>query len=87
MITQVFLDMLRDLLHGVIVSLPPLPPELSTAIGQMESSAGSLGASIARTGEIIPWGTLGTIASIWLALVGFWAVVLVVRFVLWAFGR
>lgn len=87
MLIQIVLDMLAELIAFIVQSIPPMPPEISQMLAEVAGGAGFLGERISILGVVVPWGTATTILAVWVSLLGFWAIVLGVRFVLWVLGR
>lgn len=87
MIVQALLDLVGSIMANIINSIPPLAPEVSEALAQVTGSAGYVAALVAKMGIVVPWAQIGAAVSIWVSVLGFWATVLGVRFVVWVFGR
>lgn len=87
MLTQIFLDTITGIFVLAVGLIPPLPTDLATTVAQLHDGAGDLGAAITRFGIVVPFGTATAILATWASLVGFWFASLVVRLILWVFGR
>lgn len=87
MLTQILIDMLVQIVALVVQSLPPLPPEVATVLGEVAAAGGYLAELVAKFGVIVPWSILPAILSVWLGLVAFWGIFLGIRVFLWALGR
>lgn len=87
MIIQGLMDFASQWLAGLVSLLPPLPAELASQVGGAAGAAQDLGATVARFGIIIPWDVVSGCLATFVALMGFWGAVQVVRLVLWAVGR
>lgn len=88
MITQWLMDWFSTgMLASLLQLLPPLPQEVADLLADGSGLGAQLGTMLAKTGIVIPWATAGAIMGVWLALVGFWAIVLGVRALLWILNR
>lgn len=87
MIVQGILDFLSQFIAGLARLIPPMPVEMTTAIGYVTSAGSSFATQLAAFGVIIPWGTFGTLVTIWWGAMTFWLAMLGVRLVLWIVGR
>lgn len=79
MITQMFLDWLAGLFAGLIGSIPPAPPEMSTAIADVNTGVANAVDSVSNFGIIVPFDAINFLITLWLVGVGFWVVALVIK--------
>lgn len=87
MLTQNFLDFLSQAVANVLGLIPPMPPELDQAVTDLEGAASTIGSQAASFGILVPWDVLSGGLQVVVAVLGFWAALLVVRGVLWLVGR
>jgi hypothetical protein len=72
---------------GVVSIIPPMPAEWTNALDGIANGASHLGDVVGNLSPVIPWFTISACISAWLGILLFWFALIVVRAVLWAFGR
>lgn len=87
MIIQNLLDFMSQVAANFLNLIPPMTPEFSTATNAVSAGAATLADLTAKFGVVVPFPVLATCLTVWVSLLGFWGVVLAVRFVVWFFGR
>lgn len=87
MIIQGLLDLIVITIAGVLTVIPPLPPDFYTAVTMFKDIGVTVAEGVSKFGPIVPWGTVSMVLGWWVSAVGFWMLMLVVRLLLWAFGR
>lgn len=83
MIVQGILDFFSQWIAGLVSLVPPMPSEMSALLSDLASGGADIASGIALFGPVIPFDVIGGVLVSWGVLVGFWAVLLGVRFVLW----
>lgn len=87
MIIQFVLDWWSDVLASMVGLLPGMPAVVGSLTSDIVSGISAVGAYVEPLGVIIPFTMIQSVLAAYLAVLAYWAVVLVVRLVLWMFGR
>lgn len=84
MITQIILDFIATVLAGLIDLFPDLPPEVQNGVAQINAGVAYVMDILRPLGTLIPFDAIGAVASMWLAAIIYWGVILVMKVILWA---
>lgn len=87
MITQIFVNFVRDIILNWVSGWPPLPPEINSLLPSFTAAVTVMNDSISKLGVFVPFTTLNNLITVFLAVLAFWFVLLIVRFVAWAAAR
>lgn len=81
MIVQQLLDWLSQAAAGLLNLIPPLPPEVQSAVANVQSALASVGSWIEPLGVVIPFAAFNAIVAGVLVLFAFWLVMIPLRVV------
>lgn len=88
MLIQLLLDYMSQVLADpLIVSIPPFPAEISTALTGVQDGMAYLADQVFVLGILVPFEAFAIVIGVWQAVLVIWAAILLLRVVLRIVGR
>lgn len=87
MIVQGILDFFSLWVAGVVGLIPELPESFDPAVGAIATGGTTLVAWVGPLGALVPFSAMTTVIQWWLGSLVFWGAMVLLRVVLWVFGR
>jgi len=86
-ITQGLLEWLAGLLGTLVLLIPPLPDVFADALESLSGAGAYIGQTLSLFSPVLPLSAFSYVISTFIALMAWWALLMAVRFTLWALGR
>jgi len=86
-ITQGLLEWLAGLLGTLVLLVPPLPDVFADALETLAGAGSYIGQTLSLFSPVLPLDAFAFVILTFIALMAWWALLMAIRFTLWALGR